>query len=84
MSKHPMSKSKTYRVVGVHRVFDTEPGQTFERQLSPEEEQRLVAERSIEKVGAEPAAAKASEVRASRGVPTQNIPAPRERGPEKE
>lgn len=45
---------KTYKVTGGAPVFDTEPGQTFQADLSPEQEKRMTERGSIEVVGSTP------------------------------
>ena len=49
-----MSETKTYRVSGASKVFGVEPGETFEREIPPEQEAQLLAGGAIELVYGNP------------------------------
>lgn len=42
---------RTYRVAGAHRVLGREPGETFQADLPPEQEARMLARGSITRAG---------------------------------
>jgi hypothetical protein len=53
-----MSDKRKYRVAGVHPVLGHAPGETFERDLSPEHEALLLTSGAIKRVGVKSAANK--------------------------